>query len=372
MDGSAPSTEHLTACVPGWERRSKASRRVVGVLAGEGIGPEVVEASLLALEAVTQRRGLDIEIRRGDPLGSGFSDDVAAFCRSIFDAGGALLCGPAGGRFVYDLRQRFDLFCKLVPIRPLPVLAGAAIVRPERLAGVDMLIVRENVGGLYFGEYGSRDGGRTAYQHLAYTAAQVSRIIEVAARLARMRRGQLAVVVKTGGIPAVSTLWRECAAAVAAEGGPSAETLEADTAAFQLIAEPQRFDVIVAPNLFGDLLADAAAVLLGSRGMSYSANFGPDGRAAYQTGHGAARELARSNRANPVAQMLSVAMMLRESFGLDRAALQIETAIEQVLASGWRTADIAGPQSRVVGTRELAERIADVAAHLAGETRQSA
>jgi 3-isopropylmalate dehydrogenase len=138
--------------------------------------------------------------------------------------------------------------------------------------------------------------------------------------------------------------------------------LDVDNASFQLVAQPRRFDVVVAPNLLGDVLADSASVLLGSRGMSFSANFGPGRRAVYQTGHGAAHDLAGSDRANPAAQILTMAAMLRESFDLGRVAVCIESAVERVLAAGFRTLDIAGPTSRVVGTRELAERIAEEAA----------
>lgn len=334
---------------------------MVGVLLGEGIGPQVVGAALAVLDEVAKAAGLRFDIRAPGSSGSGLSEGVAAFCESVFADGGALFCGPAGGRFVYELRGRFDLFCKLVPLRPSPALADTGIVRPERLEAVDILVVRENLGGLYFGEYGRRDGGRVAYQHCSYSVDQVSRILAVAADLARTRRGKLSVVVKSGGIPEVSALWREQAEIVAAGRPVAVEVLEVDNASFQLIAQPRQFDVVAAPNLFGDVLADAATVLLGSRGMSYSANFGPDGRAAYQTGHGAAHDLAGADRANPVAQISSLAMMLRESFGLDAAALRIEAATERVLGSGLRTADVAGPGSRIVGTRELAERIAEEA-----------
>jgi 3-isopropylmalate dehydrogenase len=156
----------------------------------------------------------------------------------------------------------------------------------------------------------------------------------------------------------VSALWAEQAeAAAAAARDLVVEVLEVDNAGFQMVAHPRAFDVVVAPNLFGDVLADAATVLLGSRGMSYSANFGPDGRGVYQTGHGAAHDLAGTDRANPVAQILSLATMLRESFGLADAAAQVEEAVERVLLTRIRTADVAGCDSVVVGTRELTERI---------------
>jgi 3-isopropylmalate dehydrogenase len=370
--GADLPSPRLTDCLPGWAA-ARAARRpacIVGVFPGEGIGPEVVGAALVVLEAVAEDAGVRLEVRRGGSVSPPsrcdreLGEEAVAFCESAFASGGAILCGPASGRAVYDLRGRFDLYCKLVPLRPSPALADAAIVHPARVDGADVLIVRENVGGLYFGEFGRRDGGRTAYQALTYRADQVSRILAVGAAAARARRGRLAVIVKRGGVPEVSTLWIEQAEAVAAGPDVAVEVLDVDNATYQVIAAPRRFDVVVTPNLFGDILADAATVLLGSRGMSYSANLGPDGRAVYQTGHGAAHDLAGSDTANPVAQILSLAMLLRESFGLDLAARRIEAAVERVLAAGFRTPDIAGPASQVVGTRALAERIAREAAAL--------
>ena len=356
----------LTDSIPGCERRgSDGAPRIVGVLPGEGIGPEVIGAALGVLHAVTSssERSFDVctaevSMHAGGPL----AEELAQFCDATFAGGGAVVCGPAGGRFVYDLRARFDLYCKLVPIRPSPALADVAIVRAERLRDVDVLIVRENVGGLYAGEFGRREEGHVAFQHCVYGTDQVARLVRIAASLAQRRRGRLTAIVKSGGIPEVSALWREQAQVAGASAGVELEVLEVDNASFQLVANPSRFDVVAAPNLFGDVLADGATVLLGSRGMSYSANFGPGGRAIYQTGHGAAHDLAGSGRADPVAQILSVAMMLRETFALEREAAAIEAAVERVLAAGWRTPDIAGPASRVVGTRELSERIAEQAA----------
>lgn len=347
----------------GTPKVSAGERSLVGAIPGEGIGPEVVGAALVVLQAAAKSTGASVDVRiGGNTTERVLSPEVSSFCESVFADGGAVLCGPVGGRFVYELRRRFDLYCKLVPIRPSAALADATIVRPERLRDIDLLIVRENVGGVYFGEFGRRDDGRVAYQNFGYSAAEVARIIHVAAALARQRRRKLTVIVKNGGIPEVSALWREQALPIAAEHEVAVEALDVDNAAFQLIAQPQSFDVVVAPNLLGDVLADSTTVLLGSRGMSYSANLGPEGRAVYQTGHGAAYDLAETDRANPVAQILTLALMLRESFGLDGTALQIEAAVERVLTAGFRTPDVACAKSRVVGTEELAARIAEEAA----------
>jgi len=295
---------------------------------------------------------------------------MAAYFASVFAAGWPVLCGPVSGRFVYELRATLDLFYKFVPVRPSPALADAAIVR--RGGGdVDILIVRDNSAGLYLGEFGRRHRGRTAYQHLTYTADQVDRVLEVAVRAARLRGGHLSVVTKTGGIPEVSALWLERAAVVNDDQRVIVEPIEVDNACFQVVAHPERFDVMVAPNMLGDVVGDAAALVLGSRGMALSANFGDSGRAVYQTAHGAAYALAGRDEANPVAQVLSLAMLLRESFGLVDAARSVEEAVETVLASGYRTADIAGPESTVVGTRELADRIAAAVAAVAARAPAS-
>jgi 3-isopropylmalate dehydrogenase len=270
---------------------------------------------------------------------------------------------------VYELRASLDLYCKLTPIRPSPALADAAIVR-RSVDDVDILIVRDNAAGLYLGDFGRRQRGRTAYQELTYTAEQIDRILEVAVRAARLRRGRLAVVTKTGGIPEVSALWLERAALVGDES-VVVDSIEVDNACFQVVAHPAQFDVMVAPNMLGDIVGDAAALVLGSRGMALSGNFGIPGHAAYQTAHGAAYALAGRDEANPAAQILSLAMLLRESFGLTDAARVVEEAVESVLASGYRTADVAGPGSTVVATRELTDRIAEAVVAIPANARAS-
>ena len=182
--------------------------------------------------------------------------------------------------------------------------------------------------------------------------------------------GRLAVVTKTGGIPEVSALWLERAALVGDES-VVVDSIEVDNACFQVVAHPEQFDVMVAPNMLGDIVGDAAALVLGSRGMALSGNFGIAGHAAYQTAHGAAYTLAGRDEANPAAQILSLAMLLRESFGLSGAARVVEEAVESVLASGYRTADVAGPGSTVVATGELADRIAAAVVAIPASARAS-
>jgi acyl-CoA reductase-like NAD-dependent aldehyde dehydrogenase/isocitrate/isopropylmalate dehydrogenase len=260
------------------------------------------------------------------------------------------------------LRERFGLFCKFSPVHSCPALADAGALRHERLRDVDVVVVRENVGGVYFGggERTSCDGDRDHVVHtFCYEADQIRRVVAVAARLAAARRGRLAVVVKRGGMPLISELWIEIFAELTSQSGLETTILDVDNACYQIVAAPGEFDVVVAPNLFGDVLADVAALLLPTRGMSYSGNFGPRGVAVYQTGHGAAWDVAALNVANPIGQIRSAAMMLRESFDLPEEAGAVERAIQQTLANGLRTRDVAMIGSTVVGTDEMGQYIAE-------------
>jgi 3-isopropylmalate dehydrogenase len=294
--------------------------------------------------------------------GNWVTEEVETFCREIHGEGGAVLCGPGGGRFVYELRRRLHLFCKLVPLRPTTALRNIGPLRPEALNDVDILVVRENMGGLYQGVHSDEDNSDLRVRHcFDYTQAQVADILRVGARLAQQRRGRLCVVYKPGGVPAVSDLWNSQAQALCQGTDVELNMLEVDNACYQMIANAASFDVVVAPNMFGDVLADGASVLLGSRGMSFSANFSEDGIGIYQTGHGAAHDLAETDRANPIGQIHSMVFMLREHFDLEYLALGIESAIEDVLAAGWRTADILEPGCREVGTRRMGKLIAEAA-----------
>lgn len=344
-------------------------RRLIGVLPGEGVGPEVVGGAVRVLRAVEGAvPGLQFEVREGGPIGDAsiqqagtpLSPTVAQFCRAVFDQGGAILAGAGGDRFVYDCRREFELYCKLNPLKPSRVPLKANRLRSEVLDGVDVLVVRENLGGVYQGEWGASGTPgqvRSAAHRFEYHEQQVRDIVERAAALARERRGQLTVVVKPNGIPAISQLWLDVAGEIAARTGVQLRALEIDYATFHLLQDPGQFDVIVAPNLFGDILSDVGGVLLGSRGLCFGASYSRSGAAIYQTNHGAARDLAGSDRANPVGQIHSLAMLLRESFGLTREAELIETAVEQVWKAGIRTADLAEPGAQVVGTRGMTDRI---------------
>jgi 3-isopropylmalate dehydrogenase len=342
---------------------------LIGVLEGTGIGPQVVRTALQVLKSVEQALGLKFEVRHGGMIGEAAAarcgqwlpEDTAAFCADIFQQGGAILSGPGGGRYVYDLRRRFNLFCKFVPVRPWPELARAGKMLPQHLRKVDMLIVRDNTGGIYQGEWGDRatDQGRVAEHSFSYSEAEVHQLIAVAARAAADRRGLLQVIVKDGGIPTVSALWRDVGAAAARRHGVQASFMNVDLAAYELIQNPTRFDVIVAPNLFGDVLADITGVLVSSRGVTFSGNFNSQGHGVYQTNHGCAHDLAETDTANPAGQILSLAMLLRESFGQDEAAALIEESVAGVWQEGWRTADLAEPDCTILGTDAMAEKVAE-------------
>ncbi len=349
--------------------------RVLGLLEGEGVGPEVVGAARAVLAAVESRFGYGFEMRSGSAIGiaaesqcgKALSDEVVEFCEQVFAEGGAVMAGPGGGRFVYDLRRRFDLFCKLNPVQVWDELRDEGRVKPRYTGGVDLLVIRENASGIYLGEHfeeRTSEAGRTVHHRFSYTEAEVRRVLEAAARIACARRGELMVVTKGSGLPGLSGLWRECAEAVAREYGLEPSVVDVDYAAYLMVQCAQELDVIVAPNLFGDVLSDVGGILLGSRGLSYGASFAAQPIAVYQTNHGAAWDLAGRDRANPIGQILSLAMMLRETYGLADAADAVETAVRSVWRQGWRTEDLGAglPGRCVVGTREMGERVAEALA----------
>ena len=366
---SVKLTHYLPADSRGLPRLYPSQSRMIGVLEGTGIGPEVVRASLRVLKSVEQALGLKFEVRQGGLIGEAAAascgqwlpEDTVAFCADVFESGGAILSGPGGGRYVYDLRRRFDLFCKFVPVQPAPELASAGRIAPHFLKDVDLLIVRDNTGGVYQGQWGdcATDHGRVAKHSFQYSEAEVHRLVEVAARAAAGRRGKLHIIVKDGGIPTITALWREVGDAVARRQGIEPTFMNVDLAAYELIQNPANFDVIAAPNLFGDVLADVTGVLVSSRGVTFSGNFDAPGHGVYQTNHGCARDLAGTDAANPAGQIYSLAMLLRESFGLDAAAALIEQSLAAVWRAGWRTADLAERGCKILGTQAMAEKVAE-------------
>ena len=358
-----------------------APRPLLGVLEGTGIGPQVIAAALQVLKSVELVLNLRFEVRHGGLIGEDavkecgqwLPEDTVEFCADVFDRGGAILNGPGGGRYVYDLRRRFDLFCKFVPVRPPSELAGACRIAPSHLRDVDILIVRDNTGGVYQGQWSDRatEKGRVAEHSFSYSETEVHRVIEVASRAAAQRRGDLHVIVKDGGVPTITALWRDVSHAVARRHGIEARFMNVDLAVYELIQNPACFDVIVAPNLFGDILADITGILLSSRGVTFSGNFNSHGHGVYQTNHGCAHDLTGADIANPAGQIMSLAMMLRESFGLFAAAELIEKSLAEVWRQGWRTADLAESGCQILGTKTMAEKVAEQVLRLA-EASQAA
>jgi 3-isopropylmalate dehydrogenase len=357
---------------------------LLGVIPGEGVGPEVTDAALTVLYALEGAGGRAVSVERHTgpigreaerALGGALPEQALEFCANVLGRGGAILNGPGGGRYVYELRRHLGLFLKISPIQARGALLSASPVRPERLADLDLLIVRENLGGIYQGaseEIVDASGDREVRHEVSHLESDVRRFMAAAARLARARRGSLTVVVKDAGIGAFSALWRGCGERAAASEEVSCMAIDVDLMAYLLIDRPSTFDVVAASNLFGDVLSDLAAVLLGSRGMSFSGNFTSRGEGVYQTNHGSAYDLAGQDRANPVGQILSMAMCLRESFGMAAEADACEEGIRKVWEQGLRTADLMSSGGSCVGTAELSARIAEAAAHeLAGALEQA-
>lgn len=360
---------HLTHSI--WGRQpvfDLTKTHVIGVFRGEGVGIEVVPAAMRMLSILRGHTQRKFELREGGLIGfeakkvhgKSLTDQTIGFANEIFQSQGALFCGPGGERFVYELRREFDLFCKFTPLKPLPALVGTGPLKPEIVSMADIVAVRENLGGLYQGEASTEFNpvdGIVVTHKFSYTEQMVRRILEAAFKLAEQRRQRLHVVTKPGGIQAISRLWSDCANEISKKHDVEMFEQEIDNAIYQLVANPAQFDVIVSPNMFGDVIADCGALLLGSRGLSYSGNFDSQGHGVYQTGHGAAYDIALQDVANPLGQILSLGMMLSESFNWPEADQALRMAIDGTLRQGFRTRDIAIPEARILGTDAFADEI---------------
>ena len=362
----------LLECVVEVDRPRREPAPLIGALPGEGIGPEVIGAALEVARGLERAGGPSISIEVGGQIGrvaeerfgAPLTEEVVRFCRDTFARGGAILSGPGGGRYVYDLRRELGLYVKATPVRALDGLCDESPLRPELTDELDLMILRENFGGVYQGtsqEVSDGVGGRAVRHVFSHSEADVNRFVDAAARMARARDGELTVVVKDAGIPSISALWRQCAEQAAEAHRVAWRAVDVDLMAYELVCDPRRFDVVAAPNLCGDVLGDLAAALVGTRAMSFSGSFTARGEGVYQTNHGAAHDIAGTDRANPIGQILSLAMLLRESLGLEREASAVEEAVRRVWRAGHRTADVAGAREPI-GTRELARLVADAAA----------
>ena len=343
------------------------------LLPGDGIGPEVVQQARRVLEHVADKHGLSIELTEGDLGGIAIDRQGAAYpdaTRALARQADAILLGAVGGpkwdglppaerpeRGLLAIRADLDLFANLRPAILFPQLASASSLKAELVAGLDILIVRELTGGIYFGEpRGIRereDGEREGFNTYIYRESEIERIAALAFELAAKRGGRLTSVDKANVLE-VTMLWREVVDRVAKSHPDVAlDHIYVDNAAMQLVRAPKQFDVLVTGNIFGDILSDTAAMLTGSIGMLPSASLNEQSRGLYEPVHGSAPDIAGQDKANPLATILSVAMMLRYSLDAPAAADDIEAAVSAVLDDGLRTGDIAEAGASIVGTVEM-------------------
>ncbi len=351
------------------------------LLPGDGIGQEVVRETVKIINWFNENKGLDFTTETGliggcayDETGSPLPDTTIAQAKKA----DAILLGAVGGpkwddidfavkpeRGLLGIRSELGLFANLRPAIAFDALVDASSLKEELIKGLDIMIVRELTGGIYFGQprgIEEKDGVRTGYNTLVYTDAEVQRIARIAFDLAGKRGGRVCSVDKANVLES-TLMWREEVIKVGAEY-PNIELshMYVDNAAMQLVRSPKQFDVIVTTNMFGDILSDCAAMLTGSLGMLPSASLGAKGAdgkmpALYEPVHGSAPDIAGQNIANPIATILSFGMMLRYSFGLLEEADMLETAIQKVLASGLRTGDIAKAGETPISTTEMGDAI---------------
>lgn len=335
------------------------------LLPGDGIGPEVVAAARRVLECIARRFGHELTFEEAliggaaiDACGDPLPEETVARCR----AADAVLLGAVGGpkwddpaasvrpeQGLLAIRRQLGLFANLRPVTPHPALHRASPLRAERLEGVDLVVVRELTGGIYFGEKVTEKGGagERARDVCAYTTEEIERVVRVAGALARQRRGHVTSVDKANVLE-TSRLWRRVATRILRDEYPdvTVDHLLVDTCAMQLMLNPSRFDVLVTENMFGDILTDEAAVLAGSIGVLPSASLGAaNGRPArglYEPIHGSAPDIAGKGTANPIGAIASAAMLLRHSLGLGPEARTVETAIDAALSRGHLTPDLGG------------------------------
>lgn len=348
----------------------------IALLPGDGIGPEIVPQAVRVLQAVAEKFNREFQFQTAmiggaayDATGHPLPEETLAVCRNS----DAILLGAVGGPkwdnlepelrpergALLPLRKKLGLYANLRPAVVNPALADASTLKEELVSGLNILIIRELTGGLYFGEKRREDlpgGGQKAVETLEYTTAEVERVARLGFEMARKRNKKLTSVDKANVLES-SRLWREVVESLAGEY-PDVELshMYVDNCAMQLVRNPKPFDVLVTENMFGDILTDLASQLTGSIGMLPSASLGGE-VALYEPIHGSAPDIAGQNLANPIATILSAAMMLRISFGLEAEATAIEQAVDRVLQQGCRTGDIMQPGKNRLGTVEMTEAI---------------
>ncbi|MGH1426501.1 MAG: 3-isopropylmalate dehydrogenase [Arenicella sp.] len=347
------------------------------LLPGDGIGPEVVAEAVKVLEYLTANHGLDIDLEYADIGGVAYENHGKPYpeiTHAKAAAVDAILLGAVGGpqwetldydlrpeRGLLSIRAELDLYANLRPAVTFAELAGASSLKHELVSGLDIMIVRELTGGIYFGEPRGHQtlesGERQSFNTMVYSESEIERIMHNAFQIAQKRNKRVCSVDKANVLQ-VSELWREIAIRVSAEY-PDVELshMYVDNAVMQLIREPKQFDVIVTGNLFGDILSDAAAMLTGSIGMLPSASLDANGKGMYEPVHGSAPDIAGQNIANPIATVLSAAMMLRYTLGFPDQADKIEKAVKSVIKKGVGTKDLQSIAVTHVGTSEMGDAI---------------
>ena len=350
----------------------------LAVIPGDGIGPDVVEQTLLVLDKVGEKFGHTFHYQT--VLAGGCAIDATGACLpqetiDVCKASDAVLLGAVGGwkwdtlpgdqrpeRALLGLRKALGLFANLRPALLFEQLADASPLKPEILAGgLDIVVVRELTGGIYFGEKGFKDTdlGPAAYDVEQYAEEEVRRIAKVAFDMA-MKRSKHVTSVDKANVLESSRLWRRVVAEVAQDYPEvTLDNLYVDNAAMQLVRNPRQFDVIVTSNIFGDILSDEASQITGSIGMLPSASLAKGNFGMYEPVHGSAPDIAGQDKANPMATILSAAMMLRYTFGLLQEADAVENAVKAVLDQGYRTPDLFAGEGTLIGTAEMGRRIAE-------------
>jgi len=348
----------------------------IAVLPGDGIGPEIVREAVKVLEALKANFGLDIEMTEGAIGGAGYDaagDPLPAETLELAKASDAVLLGAVGGpqydtldrplrpeRGLLRIRKELNLFGNLRPALLYPELADASTLKPEVVSGLDIMIVRELTGDIYFGQPRGievRDGERVGYNTMLYSESEVRRVAHMAFQIA-MKRDKKLCSVEKANVLECSELWKEVVIEVSKEY-PEVELshMYVDNAAMQLVRAPKQFDVIVTGNIFGDILSDAASMLTGSIGMLPSASLDENNKGMYEPIHGSAPDIAGQNIANPLATILSVSMMLRYTFGDEAQAQRVDDAVAKVLADGYRTVDIYSEGTKKVSCSEMGDAV---------------
>jgi 3-isopropylmalate dehydrogenase len=349
----------------------------ITLLPGDGIGPEITAVTRQLLEAVSRRHGFALHFDE-QPMGGAAIDATgeplpASTLEACKAADAVLLAAIGSPRYdslprqqrpetgLLGLRAGLGLFANLRPVKIIPALIDASTLKREVIAGVDLLVVRELTGGVYFGTPKGRvesEGGTRAFNTMAYSDQEVDRIARVGFTLARARRGRLCSVDKANVLD-VSQLWRERVEALHRDAFSDVQLSHqyVDNAAMQLVRDPKQFDVLLTSNLFGDILSDEAAMLSGSIGMLPSASLGEGGPGLFEPIHGSAPDIAGQDKANPMAMVLSAAMLLRTGLGQEQAATALEQAVEQVLNAGYRTGDLMAQGCTLLGCHAMGDQL---------------